>query len=299
MTIGPLPKMKQAQIGLMTVNALVDSVGLTRTPEELFKNPPRDLFEREQSWLVPNYGDAATQRLVLAYQSFLVTLGDTQILVDCAVGEDGNFPVRPDWHRTKSNWLNHLGQCGLAPEDIDAVVLTHLHMDHTGWLTRLDCDEWRPTFPNAVHMTTQTELDYWTSSEAAFEYMSTSIEDSIRPVLDAGLLKCIVPETEIAEGLFTVDLAGHSPGMIGLEYRKNGRVVASFCADLMHHPLQVAEPDVCTAFCFDPLQAASIRRKKLAEYAHQQTIVFCGHFPGQSAGRIEDYEPGFRFAPLD
>ncbi|MCX7561732.1 MBL fold metallo-hydrolase [Sulfitobacter sp. F26204] len=286
MTANNLPHMQQVQIDEMRISALLDFVGPARTAAELFLDPPSAIFENEQSWLVPNYAEADTGRLVLSYQSFLIELAGKVILIDCAVGEDGNFPSRPDWHRKKSNWLNHLGQAGYALEDVDTVFLSHLHMDHIGWLTRLDGDAWRPTFPNARHVTTKAEYDYWSARHGEMPYMSTSFNDCVAPVERAGLLEFVAPGEELAHNLFVTDLAGHSPGMAGLEWCRGKRVIAAFCADLMHHPLQVTHPELSTVFCFDGDAAATARKKKLSLYADHGTEVFCGHFPGDPSGKI-------------
>ncbi len=298
MTTGSLPRMTPKALGNMKVHALVDSVGLTRQPVEMLIGLPEATVGDHADWLAPDYLDMGTGRMVMAYSSFVIQLEDRVILVDCAVGEDGNFPTRPDWHEQKSDWLNHLGQAGLSPEDVDTVFLTHLHVDHTGWLTRKSPKGWLPTFPGATHLASQKELEYWRENHEKFAYMSTSFLDSVAPVLDAGLFETTVPETEIAPGLFVVDLSGHSPGMIGLEYRKGHRVVAAFNADLMHSPVQMAAPQCSTLFCADPAAATAIRSSKLAQYAADETVMFCNHFPGECAGRAVAHRDGFRFVPV-
>lgn len=298
MTIGPLPRMAPKKIGELQVSALVDSVGAARGVTEMMLNSPDDIISDNSNWLIPDLMDPETERLILSYQSFVLQKDGKSILIDAAIGEDGNFPARPDWHHTKSDWLNQLGKAGLAPEDLDIVFMTHLHMDHTGWLTRWNSDEWIPTFPNARHFVSKVELDYWIERHSEFPYMSQSIPDCVLPVLKAGLFEYITPGEEILEGLSVIDLAGHSPGMIGLEYRENDQLLAAFCADLMHHPLQMTVPSMSTMFCSDPNAAAETRISKLEEYARNKTAVFCGHFPGESAGHVAKTNGGYHFWPI-
>ncbi|WP_159809000.1 MBL fold metallo-hydrolase [Litoreibacter roseus] len=298
MTIGPLPRMTPKIVGAMRVHALLDSVGPTRKPVEMLRDVPDAIVDQHKDWLVPNYVAPDTGLMIMAYQSFLIELGGKVILVDCAVGEDGNFPARPDWHLGKSDWLNHLGQAGHPPEDIDTVFLTHLHLDHTGWLTRKTKDGWVPSFPKARHVTSATELEFWPKKHEEFPYMASSIPDSVTPVIEAGLFAPIAPETEIATDLFVVDLAGHSPGMIGLEYRQDGQVLAAFNADLMHSPVQMAAPGCATMFCADPAAAVATRRDKLAQYAKDKTLMFCNHFPGECAGHAVPRGDGYMFVPV-
>lgn len=297
MTTGPLPRMSPKTVGDLQVHALVDAVGPARTASEMLRDLPEGLVEANRSWLTPDYMDQATGRLILSYQSFVIRTKSGVVLVDCAIGEDGNFPSRRDWHHGKSDWLNHLGQAGLAPEDIDIVFLTHLHVDHTGWLTRWIDGQWQPSFPNARHLVSDAELAFWTARHADFAYMESSVPDCVLPVQAAGLFDIVTPGTEVLPGLSVVDLAGHSPGMIGLEYRHEGRLAAAFNADLMHHPLQMTAPQMATAFCHEPDKAVATRRDRLNAYAEAETLMFCGHFPGQSAGYAISEGDGFRFRP--
>lgn len=298
MSTVPLPKMSSKKIGELKIHSLVDSVGAVRRVDEMMIAPKTNIISDNIEWLLPNYIDESSEYLVLSYQSFVLQKDGISILVDAAIGEDGNYPARPDWHRKKSNWLNHLGQAGLSPLDIDYVFLTHLHMDHTGWLTRYDGDEWVPTFPNARHIVSQVELNYWSEQHSKFPYMASSMPDSVFPIHEAKLFEFAKIGDELIEGISIVDLAGHSPGMIGLEYSENKNLLASFCADLMHHPLQMTAPEMCTLFCYDTDAAAETRIRKLEEYATKDTIIFCGHFPGESAGHVLKIKNGFKFAPI-
>lgn len=298
MITGPLPRMTPKTIADMRVHALLDAVGPTRKPAEMLRDVPVAVVTDNADWLLPHYIAPNSGQMIMAYQSFLIELAGKTILVDCAVGEDGNFPTRPDWHLGKSNWLNHLGQAGKAPEDIDIVFLTHLHLDHTGWLTRKVGDVWVPSFPSAHHLASAAELAYWPEKHTEFPYMSTSLPDSVMPVIDAGLFEPIAAGAEVAPDLFVTDLSGHSPGMIGLEYRKGGRVLAAFNGDLMHHPVQMAAPGCATMFCSDPEGAVEMRRKKLAQYARDKTVMFCNHFPGECAGQAVPRGDGYVFVPV-
>lgn len=293
MTLGVLPRMRHQGIGDMHVFSLLDSVGSTREPRGMLSGWV-DGMAKGLDWLSPDYLDPQG-RMVMAYQSFLLRTPDLSILIDCAVGEDGTFPARPDWHQRKSNWMAHLGQAGLTPDDVDVVFLTHLHPDHTGWLTRLDAGEWTPTFPRARHVTSACEIEHWSANHASVPVMGASWSDSVAPVL--ARFETVATGDTLAPGLEVVDLAGHSPGMIGLELVQSGTVRAAFNADLMHHPLQMAHPELATIFCSDPAAAIAVRRDRLARYAADGTVMFCNHFPGESAGRAVPEGNGYRFMP--
>ena len=224
MTLGVLPRMRHQGIGDMHVFSLLDSVGSTREPRGMLSGWV-DGMAKGLDWLSPDYLDPQG-RMVMAYQSFLLRTPDLSILIDCAVGEDGTFPARPDWHQRKSNWMAHLGQAGLTPDDVDVVFLTHLHPDHTGWLTRLDAGEWTPTFPRARHVTSACEIEHWSANHASVPVMGASWSDSVAPVL--ARFETVATGDTLAPGLEVVDsgwaFARHDWAGVGTERHGARRV---------------------------------------------------------------------------
>lgn len=286
-------RMLPRKIGAMEVHAAVDYVGPAAKPGDMLLHAN----ELSTASMHPSLIHPTDGRLVLAYQSFIIRYPSVTILVDAGIGEDKSYPSRPDFHERKSDWLNHLGLSGVSRDDIDIVFLTHLHMDHTGWLTRRDQHGWEPTFPRARHLVSNVELEHWLEFRS-MPFMSSSIADNVLPVREARLFEFAVAGQEIAPDLFVVDLAGHSPGMLGLEYRPAAKILAAFTADLMHHPLQALAPQCSTRFCTSPEKAASVRADKLKQYADQEALVFCGHLPGEfTACRVVASGAGFSMSP--
>jgi glyoxylase-like metal-dependent hydrolase (beta-lactamase superfamily II) len=79
------------------------------------------------------------------------------VLIDSCVGNDKNRPTRPSWHmKNDQTYMSALASAGIAVEDIDYVMCTHLHPDHVGWNTRLENGRWVPTFPHASHCHART-----------------------------------------------------------------------------------------------------------------------------------------------
>ena len=106
-----------------------------------------------ESWLKPAAMDPATGALLFTIQSYVVRTSHHTILIDSCVGNHKERANRPLWHRkTDDTYLRALASLGLAPEDIDYVVCTHLHSDHVGWNTRLEDGRWVPTFPKARYV---------------------------------------------------------------------------------------------------------------------------------------------------
>lgn len=274
------------------VQAATDFTGASRLASELLPEFGEDLIAEHREWLREDFDDAG--RLRMAYRSFVLRHAGEVIVIDAAVGEDKEFPNRPAWHHAKTGWLNDLGRAGARPDEVTAVFLTHLHADHVGWLTRRAHDSWVPTFPNARHLVSAVEMDHWARHADAVPFMARAFPDSIAPVREAGLFEFVEPGAALGD-LRVVDLAGHSPGMLGLHLMDGERVAAAFTADLAHHPVQFAAPVLSTIFCADPAAARSRREHHLARYAADGTLLFCGHFAGGFAGTVEPHGSGYRF----
>src|SRR4029434_3641389 len=97
-------------------------------------------------------------------------------------------------HMTRPDFLDTVRAAGVAPESVDVVICTHLHVDHVGWNTRLEGGRWVPTFPRARYLFARKEWEHWSAEAkmpAPYGDASTPpddvIGDSVRPIVDAGL----------------------------------------------------------------------------------------------------------------
>lgn len=108
-------------------------------------------------------------------------------------------------------------------------------------------------------------------------------------------------QTVLVEGTHVIDdwvrLApspGHTPGHVCVEIQ-SGHSRAVMSGDLMHHPIQCAEPDWSSCFCVDPAASAATRREFLATHAGTPTLVMPAHFPTPGAGKIIEAGKAWRF----
>jgi glyoxylase-like metal-dependent hydrolase (beta-lactamase superfamily II) len=83
--------------------------------------------------------------------------------------------------KTDQTYMSALASAGVAVEDIDYVLCTHLHPDHVGWNTRLENGHWVPTFPNARYVFSDRELAYWTERNAPDPIKRPGIHNCPRP----------------------------------------------------------------------------------------------------------------------
>jgi glyoxylase-like metal-dependent hydrolase (beta-lactamase superfamily II) len=280
--------------GASTLHRIVESEGPLLSPFEIFGDCTQAHLDANREWLVPRFQDVASGLLTITIQSFLVRQRGLTILVDSCGGNDKER-ARPHFHRQRGPWLDTLRATGVAPEDIDIVLCSHLHVDHVGWNTRLENGRWVPTFPNARYLISRREWDHWQAAgAAALTRTGDYITDSVLPVFAAGQAELVGDEHSIASEISVEPAPGHTPGQLMVRLGA-GREQAILSADLMHHPLQVRFPEWSTRFCTDPAQARATRIAFFNEHAGSGRLVFPAHFPSPTGGTIERDGQHFRF----
>src|SRR5258708_26992858 len=151
--------MRKLEIGNVTITSIIERDGPWRRPEDMFPAYDPEIGRRHLAELDPFVFDVASGRMVITYQTFVVRTPRHTILVDTCTGEDKGHPPPMDF--PKQPWLDGFRPPGLRCEDIDYVFCTHLHIDHTGWNTKLRNGRWVPTFPNAKYIFHKREYAAW------------------------------------------------------------------------------------------------------------------------------------------
>ena len=213
---------------------------------------------------------------------FLATLDGTNVLVDAGVGPPGHGNFMPD---RQGRLPSGLEQHGLAADDIDLVVLTHLHVDHVGWAV-VDGDLF---FPNARYVAHDAEFDYFSRPDAD----PLDIRDRLIELRRAGRIEAVEADGEIHPGVTIRHLPGHTPGHCGVEV---GGVFVF--GDAVVHELQLADPDQPFFAEADKAHAAATRRQLLPELAESDAVVGSPHLP-TPFGRIRRECDGFAWSPVD
>jgi glyoxylase-like metal-dependent hydrolase (beta-lactamase superfamily II) len=134
--------------GDMTIHRIVESEAPFVDAMEFLPGLTPEVLDEHRSWLEPAALEPTTGKLIFCIQSYLVRTPHHVVLIDSCVGNDKNRPTAPSWHmKTGRTYMSARASAGIAVEDIDYVMCTHLHPDHVGWNTRLDNGRWVPTFP--------------------------------------------------------------------------------------------------------------------------------------------------------
>ncbi len=266
-------------------------VSVAYAPNHLFKSLPAGYVPAHRN-LLPAWSLAPDgERITLAFQSFVVRHAGRTILVDTCNGNHKSRPDMPRWHQTDFPYLARLSEAGVRPEQVDFVLCSHLHADHVGWNTRLEDGRWVPTFPNARYLVSDVELAHWQGLHAADPSAPLNHgawQDSVLPVLEAGLVDA-VPVDHVVSHDFDTHLSlepapGHTPGHVHLVMRSAGRELI-YCADTLHHPLQIAAPQY-GLIDGDPAQAEQTRRTFIERAAGSGATLLPAHFA--VAGQIRE-----------
>jgi glyoxylase-like metal-dependent hydrolase (beta-lactamase superfamily II) len=241
-------------------------------------------------WLAPDFVDA-TGRYLINIQTFVIEAGSQRIVVDTCAGNSKARPLIPEFDHQDGPFLANLAAAGFAPETIDIVVCTHLHVDHVGWNTRLVDGQWIPTFPRARYLFGAADLTYWASSDDPLH--APAFADSVRHVVDAGLAESVAKDTALTSDIRLSCSPGHTPGHMSVWV--GDRCVIT--GDVLHHPIQCRRPEWTARGDADPDIARATRRKFLATSAQTNALVLGTHFAGSSAGRIRPVDNGYSFVP--
>ncbi len=235
----------------------------------------------DHDWLRPDFvTDDGLMRLSM-HSVVIESLG-LRIIVDTCVGNDKPRPGAPPFDQLATPFLDDLESAGFAPESIDYVVCTHLHVDHVGWNTRLVNDQWVPTFPNARYLFCETEYDYW---RAEPQHYGPVFEDSVQPIIDAGLADLTSADHRINDEVWFEPTPGHTPGHVSVIVSSQGQQ-AVITGDMIHHPVQFARPDMASSADYQADGTSTATRLEAFGRWCDGRLVIGTHFAGRTAGHI-------------
>jgi glyoxylase-like metal-dependent hydrolase (beta-lactamase superfamily II) len=277
----------------------IGNVKVTRVIEVALPLPPNALLPdalpaslAKLPWLEPHFV-RPDGTLLLSIHALVVESQGRKILVDTCVGNDKKRGSFPDFNLLSGPFLQDLAGAGHPRESIDTVVCTHLHVDHVGWNTMKVAGRWVPTFPNARYLIGRKEWDYWSKEPAHPE--EPIMEDSVRPILDAGLADLVEADHKLTSEVWLEPTHGHTPGHVSVRISSGG-ADAVITGDMMHHPCQIARPEWHSNFDVDAEQGCATRRSAIARWSSGGYLVIGTHFAEPTAGKIVRDGDSYRFA---
>ena len=257
-------------------------------PVMLFANAPDDALGR----VLGKYGlsSADWTEWESPYICLYVNTGKNRVLVDTGAGN-----LAP----TTGQLFGNLLSIGVAPGDIDTVIITHVHPDHAGGITDADGNL---NFPEARYYLLREEWDFWTTDRAK----NTLDEHSSQVLLQVAAknlppiqerLELVDDEAEIIPGVRAVAASGHTPGHMALVISSENENLLCL-SDAVLHPVHLEQPDWCSVFDVDPVQVTDSRRKLLDMTAVNDIPVLAFHFPFPGLGHVVKHAEAWGWQPI-
>ncbi len=273
---------------------------------------------RHPEWVPPGTYDAEGHAL-LSVHTWLVRHKGQVILVDTGAGNGKKRPGLTVLDQLDTPYLARLAAAGIRPADVNYILLTHIHADHVGWNKSKTDEGWVPTFPNATVICSALEWRYGAALVANDETMIRAIrkeagigepirvpvsgvfEDSMLPLPAGNRLRLVeVDGEEVLPGIRFISTDGHSIDHAAIQISSQGEV-GIFGGDVLHHPLEIHDPELVSLFCEFPDAARRAHHVLLKHLAETRALYFSSHFTLSSAGHVTANQASYKwtFAELD
>jgi glyoxylase-like metal-dependent hydrolase (beta-lactamase superfamily II) len=255
----------------------------------MFGVVPKPLWEKKSP---PD----SRNRIRLAANSLLVRAGNENILIETGNGTKWTPKLRDIYAIDEGDPLTqNLATAGVSPSQVDLVINTHLHFDHSGGNTKLLDDHAVPSFPNAQYIVQADEFAH--AANPTERDRASYFEDNFLPIRQSGQWKLISGDTEILPGISVVRIPGHNASIQAVKLTGGGKTVF-FVADLFptRHHLPLAW---IMAYDLYPLQTLETKRKWMRTIVEDGWIVVFGHDPDVPAATLHEWEDRIAFEPVD
>jgi glyoxylase-like metal-dependent hydrolase (beta-lactamase superfamily II) len=231
--------------------------------------------------------------LPTSVNAFVINTGRKLILVD--VG-GGTF-FGPGLGKLQSN----LRAAGYSPEQVDDVLLTHMHRDHIGGLVLNGA----LAFPNATIHADRRESEFWLSEEnldkapAAIKPRFQGAVAMLKPYVDAGRYQPFGKDAEVVPGVRSMESYGHSAGHTTYVVESEGQALWLIGDLIGVAAVQLQHPRVSIGFDGAADVAADTREQLLSAAAQQRFLIGAAHLPFPGLGHIRAAGPSWNWLPVD
>jgi glyoxylase-like metal-dependent hydrolase (beta-lactamase superfamily II) len=281
------PGVYRLKVGAYEVTVLNDGSGAL--PTKFFSGDAEGAAKLLEQSFVASKDMAPT-----TFNEWLINTGDKLVLVDTGYSS-GAGPVAGKLPKA-------LAAAGVKPEDIDAVVITHIHPDHClGLLTT----EKQIAFPNASVHVNGEEMAWWLEGDMKipegkpfFKELFEGGRAAFKPYVDAKKVQTFKDGAELAPGVWAVTAPGHTVGHTMIRIA-NGKDQLLIWTDIVHATaLQFAEPDRSIAYDLEPPKAIATRKKVMDMASTDRLLIAGTHIGFPGVGHVAKASTGYAFVPL-
>lgn len=230
------------------------------------------------------YRDMLTERgdIILNFGSYAIRSAGRTVLVDTGWGPSHSGTL-----------LEELVEAGLAAEEFDAVVFTHLHDDHIGWNIDEASGSPRPRFPRARYVVPDADYRHY----AAHARPASLFHSQIAPLERLGVMDLVGGDYSLAPGVVTVSTPGHTPGHLSIAVESGGER-AFVLGDVGITAIEAEHTDWPTTWDGDPAMTVATRLAAFERLEAERTLVAAGHFPRPGFGYLTRRDGRRMWTPL-
>jgi glyoxylase-like metal-dependent hydrolase (beta-lactamase superfamily II) len=257
------------KLGAFEVTTLLAGTRAGDKPQETFgtNSSPEDFAALSAANFIPA---DKTQNF---FTPTVVNTGAELVLFDTGLAAEGTLAA--------------MTAAGFTPDQVDVVVLTHMHGDHIGGL--MGADGTTPTFANARYVTGSTEHNYWAGAA------NEGFDKNVKPLNDK--ITFVDNNGSVTTGITGMDAFGHSPGHMIYQIESDGQRLMITADTANHYVWSLQKPDWEVRFDADKAAAAAVRKQVFGQIAADK-IPFIGyHMPFPGVGYVEAMGDGFRYVP--
>lgn len=273
------PQFYRFKLGGFEVTTLLDATRVMDGPHPTFgmDQSPEAVAELAAANYLPS------DKMVNGFTPVLVNTGQDLVLFDTGLG--GSNGTLPD----------QLAAAGYSPDQVDIVVITHMHGDHIGGLMT----DGQPTFANARYVTGQAEYDFWSADErlsGPTENGAKLVRSNVVPLADKTTF--LEEEGEVVSGINGIETFGHTPGHMSYHIESEGKRLLIWGDVANHFVVSIQRPDWHVGFDMDKDKAAQTRKRVFDMAAAERLPVTGYHMPFPALGFIEKTGDSYRWVPM-
>ncbi|MEP0232193.1 MULTISPECIES: MBL fold metallo-hydrolase [Pseudomonadota] len=264
-------------VGDFEVNTLLDGVVPAGDPQKTFGMG----VEAAEFEAVSSDNFIPSDSFKAFFTPTLVNTGTELVLFDTGVGEGG----RP----ARGNMRAAVESAGYTPEQVDIVVLTHMHPDHIGGLM----EGGQPAFANARYVTGAAEYDFWSKMDPEANGVTKLMAKNVKPLAEK--MTFLEDGGSVVSGVTAMAAGGHTPGHMIYMLESQGKQLLLAADTANHYVWSLAHPDWEVRFDMDKGAAAATRRKVLGMLASDKVPFVGYHMPFPAVGYVEADGDNFRY----
>ena len=279
------PGWRSVMIGDARVTMILDGIRVGEGPHPTFGE--NQSAEAVATLMRDNF--LPESRFATGFTPVVVEIGEERVLFDTGNGAGGR-------ENGLGQLIVRLAEAGYAPEDIDIVVLTHLHGDHIGGLL----EEGKPAFPKARYIAGRVEYDFWTSDAARNGPAAGNakmVDQNVVPLRDK--MTFVAEGEKIVPGITAHEAFGHTPGHLVFTVESGGKTLWLTADTANHFVASLQKPDWEVKYDMDKQAAAAMRHQVFDKIAADKAPFIGYHMPFPGIGYAEKIDGGgYRFVPL-